>query len=213
MNPPLREYSITDDVSLLPILERKIIVNQEVEVRRIELKSPPTNSAWSIANAICGNSTSPMVTYTIEDAMKKRLQVPNFSKKLQYSGIYGTPDIITAEGDIMELKSTRKDSPSESTMCRGSVQSAIYGALKVMKDKEKYGDIIHFPRLYLAIGYYKNSENLTAILNKMEIYAVNIKIKGLGLPNNVITLYKAEYLIQSLLRARQEVRPAIPVIM
>ncbi|PVU75464.1 hypothetical protein DDW13_04955 [Acidianus hospitalis] len=212
MNPRLKEYSLTDDVSLLPILERKIIVNQEVEVRRIELKSPPTNSAWSIANAICGNSTPPMVTYTIEDAMKKRLQVPNFSKKLQYSEIYGTPDIITAEGDIMELKSTTKDSPSESTMCRGSVQSAIYGALKVMKDREKYGDIIHYPGLYLVVGYYKNSENLTAILNKMEIYAVNIKIKGLGLPNNVITLYKAEYLIQSLLRARQEVRPAIPVL-
>jgi hypothetical protein len=215
MNPPLRVYSITDDVSLLPILERKIIVNQEVEVRRIELKSPPTNSAWSIANAICGNSTPPMVTYTIEDAMKKRLQVPNFSKKLQYSGIYGTPDIITAEGDIMELKSTTKDSPSKSTMCRGSVQSAIYGALKVMKDKEKYGDVIHYPGLYLVVGYYKESNNITAILNKIEIYTVNIKIKGLGLPNNIMTLYKAEHIIQSLASIKNEVMPTklIPVIM
>ncbi|MQL56589.1 hypothetical protein [Acidianus ambivalens] len=215
MNPPLREYSVTADISLLPILEKKIIVNQEVEVRRIELKSPPNNSAWSIANNICGKSTPAMVTYTIEDAMKKRLQVPNLSKKLQYGGIYGTPDIITAEGDIIELKSTTKDNPSNSTMCRGSVQSMIYGILKVMKDEKKYGNNVHYPRLYLVVGYYRESNNITAILNKMEIYTVKIKIKGLGSPNNVMTLYKAEYIIQSLASIKNEVMPTklIPVIM
>ena len=115
----------------------------------------------------------------------------------------------------MELKSTRKDSPSKSTMCRGSVQSMIYGALKVMKDKEKYGDSVHNPGLYLVVGYYEESNNITVILNKIEIYTVNIKIKGLGLPNNVMTLYKAEHIIQSLASIKKEVMPTklIPVIM
>lgn len=204
-------YYVVDGISLLPILEKEIRVNEEVELRRIEPKSPLVNSVSSIVNDICGISTPPMVTYTIEDAMKKKLKVPNFSRKLEYDGIYGKPDIITVEGDIIELKSTTRKSPSDLTMCKGSIQSMIYGALKVMSDKEK----VHYPRLYVAVGYYKGSNDLTAILDRIEIYTVNIKIEGLSLLNNVMTQYKAEYILNKLkskvIKKHKVSIPAIPV--
>ncbi|MFP3203014.1 MAG: hypothetical protein RXR43_12530 [Sulfolobus sp.] len=213
MNPSFigSQYYVTDDISIIPRLEREINVNEEVEVD----KELPINTASVIASSICGKSIQASVTYSIERPMKKILQSLGFisrkDRELQYNGIYGTPDIITLNGDIAELKAVH----GNADLCKGLMQSTIYSILKVMSDVKKYGDRIRYPRLYLILGYHDNINypKGTTTLEKMEIYSVNIKIKGLGLPNNVITLYRAGYLIQSLLRARQEVRPAIPVIM
>lgn len=195
MSPLTREYYVTRDFSLVPVLEKVRSIGREVEIKRMERLNKPPTSASSIAKAICGDDHPTNVTYTIEEEMRKIFNGTSQSKELRYGEFSGTPDIITVEGDIIELKSTSRSKPPDVIMCKGAVQSAIYGALKVLSDPNNN----RFPKIYLWIGYYeRDAEGLTATLKKIEMYSVNIKMEGFGVASNVVTPCKAKRIIQSL---------------